>query len=137
MTGVASTQQREEVFVFPTSFAQERLWFLDQLVPGNAFYNVDQSLRLALPIDVKALEASINEIIRRHEILRTTFLEVAGEPKQIVHPSLKVAVSVVDLSGLPGAERELEAVRLATEEARKPFDLASGPLIRATLLRLG
>src|SRR5712692_9594875 len=79
---------------FPLSFAQERLWFLDQLVPNNAFYNIDTCLRLSLAIDHSALERSLNEIVRRHETLRTTFKAVDGQPMQIVAPALYVPLPV-------------------------------------------
>jgi len=122
---------------FPLSFAQRRLWFLDQLVPGSASYNMDTALRLRMPLDVDALVRSLNEIVQRHGSLRTTFRAVDGEPVQVVAPELEIVIPVIDLGGLDETRREAEAVRLATEEARRPFDLAEGPLIRASLLRLG
>jgi amino acid adenylation domain-containing protein/non-ribosomal peptide synthase protein (TIGR01720 family) len=121
----------------PLSFAQQRLWFLDQLVPGSAFYNIDAAMRMQFPFDPKALERSLNEIVRRHDALRTTFHAVDGRAVQIVAPRLTVELPVIDLRHLPSAEREPEALRLATEEAQRPFDLTIGPLIRTTLLRLG
>lgn len=121
----------------PLSFAQQRLWFLDQLVPGNPFYNVDTTTRLNNELDVDALEQSVNEIVRRHESLRTTFKVVDGQPVQIVAPALKLHFPVVDLCHLPPEEREAEAARLAHEEAQLPFDLSAGPLVRASLLKLG
>jgi amino acid adenylation domain-containing protein len=120
----------------PLSFAQQRLWFLDQLVPGNPFYNVDTTTRLNLPLDVAALEQSLNEIVRRHEALRTTFQMVDGQPAQVVGLALHVSLPVVDLAHLPLEEREREAARLAQREAQLPFNLAAGPLLRASLLRL-
>ncbi|MFN0165021.1 MAG: non-ribosomal peptide synthetase [Bryobacteraceae bacterium] len=120
----------------PLSFAQQRLWFLDQLSPGNAFYNVDTALPLDFAVDVKTLEKCLNEIVRRHEGLRTTFRAVGGEPVQVVAPSLRVTVPLVDLQPLPEPERLAEAHKLANREAQQPFDLSAGPLIRATLLRL-
>jgi amino acid adenylation domain len=119
----------------PLSFAQQRLWFLDQLVPSNPFYNVDATIRLNLELDVVALERSLNEIVRRHEALRTTFALVDGEPVQVIAPELAVPLPLVDLRAHP--EREVEAYRLATAEALRPFDLARGPLVRTCLLRLG
>ncbi len=95
------TAMTEEAFVFPTSFAQERLWFLDQLVPNNAFYNLNTSLRLTFAIDHEVLESSLNEIIRRHETLRTTFKSVDGKPMQVVAPTLTLNLPIVDLSELP------------------------------------
>ena len=121
----------------PLSFAQQRLWFLDQLSPGNAFYNVDTALPLEFPLDLKVLEKSLNEIVDRHEGLRTTFRAENGEPVQCVAPSLHLKLPVVDITKVAGPERRAEAKRLATEEAQRPFDLAAGPLIRTTLLHLG
>ncbi|HHH41043.1 MAG TPA: non-ribosomal peptide synthetase, partial [Chloroflexi bacterium] len=120
----------------PLSFAQQRLWFLDQLEPGSPFYNIPTAVRLTGPLDVAALERSLNEIVRRHEALRTTFPTVDGRPRQHIAPELTLPLPVIDLRGLPEAEREAQALRLATEEAQRPFDLAQGPLIRALLLQL-
>ncbi|MBI3472584.1 MAG: amino acid adenylation domain-containing protein [Candidatus Solibacter usitatus] len=120
----------------PLSFAQQRLWFLDQLSPGNAFYNVDTALPLNMPVDAGTLEKSLNEIVRRHAGLRTTFRAENGQPVQIVAPRLDLTVPVVDLRALAEPERQAEAHRLANQEAQRPFDLSAGPLIRATLLKL-
>ena len=120
----------------PLSYAQQRLWFLDQFVPGSSFYNVTNAIRLEFPIDVKAVERSYNETIRRHEALRTTFHAVDGVPVQIVAESLQVPLPVHDLRHLPPDEREREAERIAAEEARRPFDLARGPLVRTVLIQL-
>ena len=125
-----------EVYVFPMSFAQQRLWFLDQLAPANAFYNLPAAMRFAADVQVPTLEAALNGIIRRHESLRTVFAVQEGRPVQLVLPELTIQVPIVDLRQLDPSERELEARRLATEEARRPFDLAEGPLIRAQILRL-
>ncbi len=121
----------------PLSFAQQRLWFLDQLSPGGSFYNIPSALRLRGELDVGALERSLTEVVRRHEVLRTTFSEVGGRPVQVIHDAERVELEVVDLTGLAEADREAEALRLAREEARRPFDLERGPLFRARLLRLG
>jgi hypothetical protein len=115
----------------PPSFAQQRLWFLDQLEPGSAFYNMPASFRLQGPYDVAAFTRSLNEMVRRHEALRTTFQAVDGQPMQVIAPSLRLDVPVVDLCDLDASEREAEAQRLSTEEARQPFDLSRGPLLRA------
>jgi amino acid adenylation domain-containing protein len=121
----------------PLSFAQQRLWFLDQLDPGNSVYNFPAAVRLKGPLNVPALKQSLNEIVRRHETLRTTFAIVDGRPVQVIAPALTLTLSMVDLRELPETEREAEVERLATNEARRPFDLAHGPLVRATVLRLG
>jgi amino acid adenylation domain-containing protein len=121
----------------PLSFAQQRLWFLDQLVPGNPFYNVDTTMRLHLALDTEALEHSLDEVVRRHEALRTTFRVSDGQPVQVIAPALKLDVPVVNLCHLPDSTREAEAAHLAQLEAQRPFDLSEGPLIRASLLKLG
>ena len=123
--------------VLPLSFAQQRLWFLDQLVPENIAYNVADALRLRGGLNVAALEQSINEIMRRHEAVRTTFPEVDGNPIQVITPFRHLDLPLIDLSSLSDEDREAQAVRLAAAEAQRPFDLQSGPLMRATLLRLG
>ena len=116
------------------SFAQQRLWFLDQLEPGNPLYNVPCAVRISGDLNVPALERSINEIIRRHEILRTRFASRAGQPVQVIAPSLNIPLPVTDLERIPLAE--IRADQLAAEEARRPFNLGAGPLLRANLLRL-
>jgi amino acid adenylation domain-containing protein len=120
----------------PLSFAQQRLWFFERLEPGNPFYNVPVALRLSGRLDRRALAQSLTEVVRRHEALRTTFPAVGGRPAQVIGPPPKVEVPLVDLSGLPAEEREAEALRRAAEEARRHFDLARGPLLRARLVRL-
>ena len=119
--------------VRPASFAQERFWFIDQIGAGAA-YNISWPLRLRGALDVVALERALNEIVRRHEILRSRFAVEDGRPVQVVEPSRPVSLEFVDLSG--ETEREREAQRLIDERTQAPFDLAEGPLIRASLLRL-
>lgn len=119
------------------SFGQWRLWFLDQLDPGNPAYNVQVALRLKGRLHVPALGAALAEIVRRHEILRTTFSTVAGEPRQIVSPPQPPRLRPENLLELPEGERETEARRLVAREALRPFDLARGPLLRTLLLPLG
>ena len=121
----------------PLSFAQQRLWFIDQLDPGNSVYNFPAAVRLKGPLNLVALKQSLNEIVRRHETLRTTFAIVDGRPVQIIAPALTLTLQIMDLRELPETEREAEAQRLATNEAQRTFDLAHGPLVRATVLRLG
>ena len=129
----------------PLSFAQQRLWFLDQFEPGSVVYNIPVAVRLTGPLKVAALEWSLNEVVRRHDVLRATFPTVDGQPYQVICPALPlrevqgqlVTLSVVDLRELPEVEREAEARRLATAEAQRPFDLARGPLVRTAVLQLG
>ena len=121
----------------PLSFAQQRLWFIDQLEPGCSVYNFPAAVRLKGPLNVVALKQSLNEIVRRHEALRTTFAIVEGRPVQVIAPLLTLPLPIVDLRGLPETERETEVRRLVTNEAQRPFDLAKGPLVRATVLGLG
>ncbi|MET0625827.1 MAG: amino acid adenylation domain-containing protein, partial [Pyrinomonadaceae bacterium] len=127
----------EDVYVFPVSFAQQRLWFLDQLEPGSTVYNIPVALRLGGRLDEAALERTLTEVVRRHESLRTTFAVEGGEPVQVVHPPAPVPLPVIDLSDLPEGEREERAQRHVNEEAQRPFDLTAGPLLRAGLVKLG
>ncbi|HEX2080196.1 MAG TPA: amino acid adenylation domain-containing protein, partial [Longimicrobium sp.] len=120
----------------PLSFAQQRLWVMDRLDPGSAAYNMAGALRLRGRLDMAALRASLGALVERHEALRTTLDERDGAPVQVIHSSVPVPLAVVDLCGLPAAAREREAERLAGVEALRPFDLARGPLLRSTLLRL-
>ncbi|HEX7186487.1 MAG TPA: amino acid adenylation domain-containing protein, partial [Thermoanaerobaculia bacterium] len=120
----------------PLSFSQERIWFLDQLQPGSAAYNIPSAIRLEGALDAAVLRRAIGELIRRHETLRTTFPSAEGGPVQRIAEPATAVLPVVDLSRLTEA-REAEALRLVQEEAQQPFDLASGPLLRMALLRLG
>jgi len=119
------------------SIAQEQLWRLDQALPGTALFNVLYTMRLTGTLSVTALEQSCNEILRRHEALRTTFAVVEGQPVQIITPPSCLTLTVQDLRALPETERHGEAQRLAREEVQKPFDLTQGLLLRVRLLRLG
>nr|QEO74560.1 condensation domain-containing protein [uncultured bacterium] len=120
----------------PLSYAQQRLWFLDQLMPGSNAYNLPAAMYLTAKLDVAALEQALGEVVRRHEALRTTFAAVGGEPAQVIGPAGPLRLPLVDLRGLGEAEREAEAERLMGEDALRPFDLAAGPLLRAALIRL-
>ena len=121
---------------FELSFAQHRLWFLHQLEPTSAAYNIPATVILKGQLDVAALEQTLTEIVRRHEALRTTFEADAGEPLQIIHPAAPLTLEVLDLSLLSDSERDAETRRLVQAEAQQPFDLARGPLLRAGLIRL-
>ncbi|HST62687.1 MAG TPA: condensation domain-containing protein, partial [Longimicrobium sp.] len=121
----------------PLSFAQQRLWFIEQLEPGSTAYHMPSALRLRGPLDPRALERALGEVVRRHEALRTTFGETEGVPFQVVHPAGTARLELADLSRLAPAEREAEARRLVREEAQRSFDLRAGPLFRTRLLRLG
>jgi amino acid adenylation domain-containing protein len=121
----------------PLSFSQERLWFLDQLEPGNSFYNVALGMRFTGALDAPALQRAVREVARRHEVLRTTFAVADGKPVQLIHADLELDVPFEDLTSLPPAEREPAMRREAAVEVRRSFDLARGPLIRARLLKVG
>ncbi|HEX8423261.1 MAG TPA: AMP-binding protein, partial [Pyrinomonadaceae bacterium] len=121
-----SIKRVERNAVLPLSFAQQRLWFYEQFQPGSTTYNLLQSARLLGDLNVPALEQSLNEILRRHESLRTTFQNIKGEPAQEIAPPSTLTLPLVDLSELPEAEREKEVERLTLEELNRPFDLARG-----------
>jgi amino acid adenylation domain-containing protein/non-ribosomal peptide synthase protein (TIGR01720 family) len=120
----------------PLSFAQQRLWILDQLEPGSSFYNTPIAVRLTGQLNVAAFEQTMSEIIRRHEILRTVIPVIDGEPVQVIAPAQTIKLPVIDISHLSESERESQARQLASEEAARPFDLAKGPLLRNSLLKL-
>jgi amino acid adenylation domain-containing protein len=120
----------------PLSFAQQRLWFLDQLEPGRATYNIPTAVRFVGPLRPEALARSLTEVVRRHEVLRTVFAAVEGEPVQVIRPAAVLELPVVDLSGLVEERRTSEALELARAEASRPFDLSRGPLLRIGVVRL-
>lgn len=127
---------REDLNLFPTSIDQERLWFIEQLQPGNAAYNIFSASRIKGRLDVAVMERVVNELIARHEVVRTTFTVVDDQPMQVVNPKLEVTLTPVDLQSVPLEQREQEALRLVTEDFSRPFDLEQGPLVRVGLLRL-
>jgi len=120
-----------EVFVIPCSFAQQRLWFLDQLQPGDPAYNIPVALHIAGALNASVLENCLNEVIVRHESLRTTFTSEDGQPQQVIYPELSLKLPVIDVSPDPSS-----VTAFIAEEAARSFDLAKGPLLRTTLLRL-
>src|SRR5271163_1263274 len=122
--------------VFPLSLAQQRLWFLDQLYPGNPAYNVPFGLRLRGNLDLGTLKLSVRELIQRHEILRTSFETHSGHPVQVVVVDSDIEIAVLELTGIAGGERQSEVHRVGMAEARFSFNLATGPLLRMTLIRL-
>ncbi|HMJ42935.1 MAG TPA: amino acid adenylation domain-containing protein [Pseudolabrys sp.] len=121
----------------PLSYAQERLWFLDQFQPSSPVYNMAVMVPLGASADAKLIRRTLTELTSRHEILRTTFPSVAGLAQQIIGPVQAVALSVVDVTHLPVRERQAELERLMAEDLRKPFDLARRPPLRARLIRAG
>ncbi|MBN3951852.1 MAG: amino acid adenylation domain-containing protein [Nostoc sp. NMS7] len=135
--------EEAEVFVFPTSFAQQRLWFIDQLAPGNPFYNVSTALRLTGSLNFTALKQTFTEIVRRHETLRTTFAIVEQQPVQAIpaesganEPSLSIPLPLIDLRNFESQERDIQMQQIVTAEAQHPFNLTTGPLLRVKLLQL-
>jgi amino acid adenylation domain-containing protein len=120
----------------PLSFAQRQMWVIDQMTPGNPAYNLPNGYRICGPLDLAALERSVNEIIKRHEVLRTTFAVHDGEPLQRIHPDLNIKIEVTTLDHLTPEEREARLQALASEESIRPFDLSRLPLIRVSVFRL-
>jgi amino acid adenylation domain-containing protein len=120
----------------PLSFSQQRLWFLDQWQPGNAVYNICRAHHLSGHLDVTALQQSLDSVVQRHEVLRTTFPASNGQPTQFISPELICGLSVIDLADLPAEKLQKQSRRLITEQASSAFDLSRGPLLRLTLVRL-
>ena len=132
----ASGRLAERSFVFPLTLQQQGLWLLVQPEPGMSMYFTTWSFRITGALQVKVLEKSINEIVQRHEVLRTIFASREGEPAQVIVPSLNVPLPIVDLTNLPENDRESEARRQTEAEKQRPMDLRQGPLVRTLLLRL-
>ena len=120
----------------PASFAQQRLWFLDQLEPGTAAYNLARAFRITGPLDVSTLTSAVRAVVQRHEALRTVFEAAEGEARQVVLSDVDVQVPIIDVTHLPQPAAHSAALRIAAEEGKKPFDLTRGPLFRALLIRL-
>jgi acyl carrier protein len=120
----------------PLSFAQQRLWVLDQMEPANPLYNIPRGLRMKGRLDVSALQRALHKIVQRHESQRTRFAVRSGNPVQVIAPHGELEMSERDLTGIAAPIREAEALRMAREEAQQRFDLAAGPLVRAQLLKL-
>ncbi|HXD30196.1 MAG TPA: amino acid adenylation domain-containing protein [Pyrinomonadaceae bacterium] len=122
---------------YKLSFGQERLWFLDQLSPGSVFYNISSAHRIPYAVEHSVLEGALTALVRRHGALRTIFPVVAGDPVQRVLPPAPVQCALIDLGSVQRSARDAEVQRIAAESTQRPFDLAVGPLFRATLVRLG
>ncbi|MHC5820978.1 MAG: amino acid adenylation domain-containing protein, partial [Nostoc sp.] len=131
-----SLSQVQPAEVYPLSFAQQGLWFIDRLEPGNLAYNISLAVNLKGQLEVPLLEQSFNEIIRRHETLRTTFTTVNGQPVQVIASSLKLSLSVIDYQKNIESQGDAAVRQFLTQESQRPFDLIQGPLLRAKLLRL-
>ncbi|HEX8272116.1 MAG TPA: amino acid adenylation domain-containing protein, partial [Longimicrobiaceae bacterium] len=129
-------KRQGESRVFPLSFSQQRLWFLDRMDPGSAAYNLSRVVRMEGELRADVLETALGEIVRRHASLRTVFTTAAGDPAQLVSPPGEFRLPAVPVAGATREEREATALRLAEDEAHRPFDLERGPLFRATLLRV-
>ncbi|NUT40639.1 MAG: amino acid adenylation domain-containing protein [Thermoactinospora sp.] len=134
---IAADRRSRPVERIPLSYAQQRLWSLDQMVPGSPAYNASTLVVMQGPLRTDAMEQAVNELVRRHEILRTTFPSVNGQPWQEVAPELFIDLPVVDLEPMPEHEREAECGRLIAEAAAAPFSLATGSLLRVVLFRIG
>lgn len=130
------TPQSRKSNRFPLSFAQQRLWFLDQLEPGNPAFNICQSMRLTGLLNVPALEQSFQEVVNRHEILRTTFTVVDGQPIQVINPHPIFKLKLLDLQALSPDQKQTEVLKLGDEAAKFPFDLTKDALLRVTLAQL-
>ena len=129
-------RQGRETNTFLMSFSQQRLWILEQLEPGSAAYSIPVAIRLKGSLNLSALEQSLSAIVRRHEVLRTTFTTVDERLVQNIHLPGQLRLSVIDLQTFPIDDKEKEVKRLISNEALKPFDLVQGPLLRASLLKL-
>jgi len=120
----------------PLSFGQQRLWFLDQLEPDSPVYNIPDAIKVNGHLSVQALQESLNYIVQRHEVLRTTFQTMDGKPVLIIEPVLRYEIPIIDLSAVPEREKQHEVHNIIVEESRKPFDLAVSPLFRVSLLKM-
>ena len=126
----------EKIYGFPTSFAQQRLWFLDRLLGASSLYNISWAIQLNGKLNVSALQQSLEAIVARHEVLRTCFVEEDGESVQVIRASMPFACPLMDLSALSQENRDSEIQRILDAEANKAFDLRQAPLLRALLLKL-
>src|SRR5262245_11294595 len=134
--GAARLPRRPTFSPCPLSFAQQRLWFLHQLEPLSPFYNVPKALRLVGSLDVAALQQTLDALVARHEVLRTTYETVDGQPMQVIAESRPVEMPLIDLSACSAAERDAATARLLKDAVQRPFDLSRDAMLRATLVRL-
>jgi len=129
--------RRQTQSPIPLSFAQQRLWFLDQLEPGNSVYNIPIACRITGPFQISLFQRSIDDIIHRHEILRTIVRKSNGVPEQLIKQHTTLPINVIDLTDTPDAEKKCQIRERIIIEGKKPFDLSHGPLIRISVIRLG
>src|SRR5439155_5827203 len=120
----------------PLSYNQQGLWVLNQLMPGTSLYHTPTAARLTGRLDCNALQSALNAVVARHDALRTSFTTIDGTPEQLVAADVSIEMPLVDLSDWPESDREAEALHVLQKEARRPFDLSEGPLIRSILVRL-
>jgi len=136
LAGAEAIPRRERRSTASLSFAQQRLWFIEQLAPGKSLYNEHGQLQFTGPLLLAVLKSSIGEVIRNHEVLRTVFPACEGAPAAVIQPFVAPEMPVIDLEALPPGAKETVVGRLANAAARRPFDLANGPLIRLAAIRL-
>jgi len=131
-----SIDTNEEVFIFPASYGQKRMWFLDQFEPGSPYYNIPVAFKIKGRFEEDLFIKTINKIVDRHESIRTVFKNIKGEPQQVIYPELNINIPVIDLSANDEKSIDNEVTKLATNEARAPFNLATGPLFRVKILTI-
>jgi NRPS condensation-like uncharacterized protein len=128
--------QTEEVFVFPASYGQKRMWFLDQFEPGSPYYNIPVAFKIKGKFSEKEFIDTIEYMVKRHESFRTTFTVIKGDPHQVISPNLKIDIPIIDISDTSASDIENVVIKNVTDEARLPFNLEKGPLFRVKVLRL-
>ena len=133
---VQRIERRKSSGPSPLSFAQEQFWFLDQLTPGSPVYNINDFVDFHGKYNAEAMRRAIQELVRRHEILRTEFSHSGGQPVQTILPEMNLPLAELDLAYLPDQQRDREWARVVREQGRKPFDLSKAPLLRATVVHL-
>ncbi|MCP5064554.1 MAG: AMP-binding protein, partial [Ignavibacteriae bacterium] len=134
--GNNNIEQNEDVFVFPTSYGQKRMWFMDQFEPGSPYYNIPVAFKIKGRFEQELFIKTINKIVDRHESIRTTFIDKKGEPLQVISPELKIDIPIIDLSENGNSSNEMVVKEIATKEARAPFNISTGPLFRVKIVKL-